>query len=412
MTLVADRPLPAAPSSRTAPPSSIDEGAPTPTSSRTGFLDRLRAWGRPPRILGLDLARGIAVIGMIAAHTAITAEFVSPTSPSTWSAIVHGRSALLFALLAGISVSLMTGRTRLPDVDRVPSLRLKLIGRGVAIFLIGVALELLGTGVAVVLTLYGALYLIALPFLRATKRTLLAWAAGVALVAPALTAAIQVIGRYPYGPGWSVLNQAAYPLGAWVALLLAGMAMGRCDLARRAVAVKILVSGAVLSAIGYGVGALGARFAAPMLAASEQGFPNGGPEIPPIAWGSLPGRLLAALVDTTPHVGSTAEILGSGGFAALVIGACLLIAGPLRAVILPVAALGAMPLTVYSLHVVAYWAIAGYGGRIESNAVFWGMTIAALVGSTLWSVLRGRGPLERAPLALGNAMMRTPQPRV
>lgn len=95
----------------------------------------------------------------------------------------------------------------------------------------------------------------------------------------------------------------------------------------------------------------------------------------------------------------------------VVIGACLLIAQRLRPLVLPVAALGAMPLTTYSLHVVAYFAIAGYQTPITSNRVFALMTLVLLIGCTAWQLLVGRGPFERIPLALGRAMSELPRPR-
>ena len=46
-------------------------------------------------------------------------------------------------------------------------------------------------------------------------------------------------------------------------------------------------------------------------------------------------------------------MVGSTGFAIAVIGLCLLATGPLRWVLFPVAAVGSMALTVYTLQVVA-----------------------------------------------------------
>ncbi len=55
-----------------------------------------------------------------------------------------------------------------------------------------------------------------------------------------------------------------------------------------------------------------------------------------------------AFFSAEPHSGATAEIIGSGGFALIVLGLCLLVAAPLRWIALPVAAMGSMPLTSQS----------------------------------------------------------------
>lgn len=68
------------------------------------------------RLLGIDLARGLALIGMMAAHFMLstTPELLNPT---TWGGLVNGRSSILFATLAGVSLALTTGRTTPPTGD-------------------------------------------------------------------------------------------------------------------------------------------------------------------------------------------------------------------------------------------------------------------------------------------------------
>ena len=62
------------------------------------------------RLRGVDVARGLAVLGMFGAHLLVTDDLVW-VDPSTWTGLVDGRSSVLFALLAGVSVALLTGRT-------------------------------------------------------------------------------------------------------------------------------------------------------------------------------------------------------------------------------------------------------------------------------------------------------------
>jgi uncharacterized membrane protein YeiB len=129
---------------------------------------------------------------------------------------------------------------------------------------------------------------------------------------------------------------------------------------------------------------------------------------------------VAGLYLESPHDNTMFEALGSGGFALGVIGLCLLVgavgraggaegaddggrarrvAGRVVAVVsAPLAAVGAMALTVYSVQVVVLWWWARIGYDLlssPSNVPLGVMVLATLAGATLWRALFGRGPLER-----------------
>lgn len=383
-----------------------------------------RDFGRPPRILGLDVARGLAILGMAGAHVGVTEAF-EWGDPTTWTDLVHGRSSILFALLAGVSIALMTGRDVLPERERLPSIRLNLVGRGAVIFVIGLALELLNTPIAVILTLYGLLYVAVIPVLRWRPRQLLLGAAVLALAGPALLALLSAVALQPFGAGIGFVLYGTYPITVWLALVLGGMALGRLRVQELRTAVVALVVGVVLAAIGYGLGALGAGagLGGTESIVSSTSASSGSESIeilpgeslssssfspddvmPPSGWESYPealaatdplGSMVRAVFAVDPHSGGTAEILGSGGFALAVIALCLLLSRPLRWPLLPLGALGSMPLTAYSVHVVSVVLVAGPGGFIADNA-FWALTaVGLLLVTTLWAMFVGRGPLER-----------------
>jgi uncharacterized membrane protein YeiB len=354
-------------------------------------------FGRPPRILGLDIARGLAILGMAGAHIGDTPTF-DWADPSTWTDLVHGRSSILFAVLAGVSIALMTGRSALPDPARLPSIRLSLVGRGAVIFLIGLALEFLNTPIAVILTLYGLLYVAVIPFLRWKPWQLLLGAGVLALLGPALLALLGAVTLNPFGAGIGFVLYGSYPITVWMAFVLGGMALGRLHVATVRTAVIALATGILLAVVGYGLGAAGGDVV--------RGFESGSSfdEPPASGWPGYAdalaqadplGSVLHAIFAVEAHSGGTAEILGSGGFALAVIALCLLLSRPLRWPLLPLGALGSMPLSAYSGHVLAIALITGPGGYYTSN-VFWAvLAIGMLLVTTVWSIFLGRGPLER-----------------
>lgn len=353
-------------------------------------LRRLLTFGAPPRIMGVDVARGIAVIGMVGAHVGLTEAF-DWSRVETWTDIVNGRSSLLFALVAGISIALLTGGTRRPEVADLPRIRLGLVGRGAVVFVIGCVLELLGAGVSVVLPIYGILFVAIIPFLRWRRRSLWIGAAAFALLGPLLLAVARLLAPTASGEGIGLVL-GPYPITAWMPLLLAGLAIGRSDLLRVRAGVALLLGGAVATTVGYGIGSLiippAEAFASTDLSAT--------PVLARLIELGIPLRPLWALIEVAPHSGATLEILGSGGFAAAVLGACMLLSRPLRWLLLPLAALGSMPLTAYSAQVAVIAFTGGVAAAEAMGGAMWPiLTAALLVAATAWVVFVGTGPLER-----------------
>ncbi len=374
-----------------------------PRSERRAFeapvnpLDWFRDFGRPPRIMGLDVARALAILGMAGAHIGETTDF-DWFEPGTWSDVVNGRSSILFAVLAGVSVALMTGRSRLPARERMPEHRLRLVGRGITIFLIGLFLEMLNTPIAVILTLYGLLYVAMIPFLRWRSWQLISAAAALAVSGPPLLALLDALTLDPRGAGVDFVLYGHYPITAWLAFALGGVALGRMHLERVRTAVRVLIVGVVLTVAGYGLGAVGnvtgltggqERSAAGVRARGWATYADALEAADPAA------AMLHAVFAVEPHAGGTAELVGSGGFALAVIAIALLLARPLRWPLLPFAALGTMPLTAYTTHVVSIFVMAGPGGLFSDDGI-WLLTSVMLLGAaTVWSMFVGQGPLER-----------------
>jgi hypothetical protein len=87
-----------------------------------------------------------------------------------------------------------------------------------------------------------------------------------------------------------------------------------------------------------------------------------------------------------------------------VLGAMLLLARAARWLVVVPAALGAAPLTLYTLHVVAVTAYAGDG---SDDAVVWfvHVLVATVIGLALWLAGR-RGPLEAVVAWAGGSVRR------
>ncbi|MGY1723768.1 heparan-alpha-glucosaminide N-acetyltransferase domain-containing protein [Blastococcus sp. SYSU DS0533] len=338
------------------------------------------------RIGGLDVARGLAVLGMFAAHMRVGGEL--HPDPRTWTAVVDGRSSILFATLAGISVALLSGRDRPAEGPELRRARVRIAVRALWVFLFGLVLEGLGTFVAVILGVYGVLFVLVLPFLRWPVRRLLVTAGVVAVVGPPLlVVAGQVLTTVGLAQALvpSLLVTGYYPALLWIAFVLVGLAIGRLDLDSGAVRLWLAAAAAVAAVVGYGAGWASTRLLA-------SGVPSAGPEtgftVPDVfdvRW----------LTGAEAHSGTTFEVVGSTGFAVLVVVGCLVVAERVPRPSAPVAAVGAMALTVYAAHLVAIRVLMEIApGRVEGAALWLWFAGAALAGAWAWRRTVGRGPLE------------------
>ncbi|UNX53884.1 DUF1624 domain-containing protein [Georgenia sp. TF02-10] len=350
--------------------------------------------GRPARagrLGGIDVARGLAILGMFVAH--LGDDGPDGEHDPAWFVVADGRSAALFAVLAGVSLALSYGRRTPPAALALVRARLAVFVRAAVLLVIGVFLVALGTPVLVILPAYAATFALATPFLGLARRWVLTAAAVVVVVSPTVlfllttpTAAgdpsplARLTGMAdPVELPMDVFVTGAYPALVYLAYVLAGLAVGRSDLARTRTQLVLVGAGAGLAALGWGT--------------SRLGLDALGPDAAP-----LTRRLLSA----EAHDDSTLEVLGNCGTSLAVIGLCLLattapvVGRAARAVLAPVAAAGALSLTVYSVHIVAIFLL---GNDVvwypESNAVLGWFVLVALAGAWLWRRFLGRGPLER-----------------
>jgi len=349
-------------------------------STRPWLRSRWERLNGPQRIAGVDLARGLAVIGMLAAHLLWIDDF-DFADASTWVGIADGRSSILFATLAGVSIGLVTGGRRPLAAPQLGVARQRLAVRAGVLWVIGVWLIATGVPVFVILPAYAILFLLALPFVTLAARTLFVLAGAIALVMPFVQVLLDALPVWTTQSG-QLLSAAVgwhYPFPVWIAFVLAGLGAARAGILRARVQVWLLGAGAALACVGYGLdAATGAGAASDVVS----------------VWG--------AVWTAEPHSSGVLEAVGSGGFALALIGLCLLVCRTLVTwVVLPLRAVGAMPLTAYTAQLVI-WAIAatvilGVPGDLRGFRdlePFWPITITLVIACTAWALLIGRGPLE------------------
>ncbi|MGE3660036.1 MAG: heparan-alpha-glucosaminide N-acetyltransferase domain-containing protein [Pseudonocardia sp.] len=364
--------------------------------------DRGRAHrvGRSPtaRLAGVDAARGAALVGMVATHTLLLREGGEPTLTEV---LAHGRASALFAVVAGVGIALSTGGTRPPRGGELLPAGMGLAVRAVLIAAIGLLLVELDPPVLVILTFYGLLFIVAIPLLPLRAGALAAGALVACMVTPVVSHVLRP-GRAPIpdqaglaalvDPGELLAHLALtgfYPVLTWITYLLAGMAVGRSDLRRPATAWWLLGGGAALAALAMTVSSMLVTASGGAVPASRaSGF----------LYGVAPTDTWWWLAVATPHSGTPLDLANTTGSALAVLGAMLLLARFAPVVTWVPAAVGAIPLTLYVLHVVLLAAHPAAGA--QRPAVFVAHVTGAVAVGVAVQLAGGRGPLEAGVSAL------------
>ncbi|MFD6350502.1 DUF418 domain-containing protein [Nocardia tengchongensis] len=381
-----------------------------------------------PRVLALDAARGIAVLGMFAVH-------VGPSRKSpgaAWLTVFEGRSAALFAVLAGVSLALLSGGAQPATGLDARRALVRIAARAVLVALLGLALAQLhsGIGIALILAYYGLFFLLALPALWLSARGLALLAVIWAIAGPIESFSLRsqleqnAFGGEPdFGmfTSWAGAKQAfqmlvltgTYPALTWMPFIFAGMALGRCGI-RSLRPLPVIGVGGALALLGYGGSWLvqhpfgGRAHLVELLAGSlsKAGLTDFEPGqiIDAPGYGVVSTASPWWLTVATPHSGTPFEVFGATGVAFLVIGVLLALIPRTGIALRPLIAAGSCALSLYVLQVVAVTVLVPVPDR-ETTALPGGMhgpgwellallAIGALVAATLWRLRFRRGPAE------------------
>lgn len=347
------------------------------------------------RIAGLDVARSLAILGMMTVHYVAYidpdrrpgAGFPDPgAGQQLLFGLPSGRASALFVVLAGVGLSFVMRRRDRPATN--------ILRRAAVLATIGLLLVPAWGGM--ILHFFAFWFVAALLASRLPDRWLLVLAVsllpigwlGAMALGPELGGLAEPTPLDPIaraGAFWPnfLFTHFGYPAVLWFSFVLFGLWLGRQPLRQRRWQARLLVGGALAVAAMAGVAALGKSVGA---IASDP------------TW--------SALFDDRPHTVGVPYIVGAAGSAALVIGGCLLLAGVFPRALRPLAAAGQLSLTLYLLHLVPLvfwlgdrpWTPAEYGEHPAPAEFLFPLGIFAgfAVMATAWLRLASHGPVEGA----------------
>lgn len=355
-------------------------GAPPPSAPRPRAAP-LVATGR---LAGVDLARALALYGMVMVHAGPTDG--EGLAGQAW-ALPHGRAAVLFALVAGVGISLLA-RPRGEQGSGAPSPRLRLLWRAALLAPAGLALQALDHGVLVILTPYAVLFALATLVVRARDAILAALAGASALGGPALVALVEQA-----RPGWftttavtltdpplEILREQVisgpYPIVTWATPVLVGMWLGRRDLRAPTTWPLLLGVGAAV-ALAAGMVALVLEQVVTPPPSEAQGW-----------W---------AMLAPTPHSQGLLWLTSATGTAVAALGVSLATAAVAPRAVTPMVAAGQLALTIYVAHLIAFDVASDllrHDTVREALLATLGFLALATAGAQAWRQRWSRGPLE------------------
>jgi len=297
------------------------------------------------RIVGVDLARALAIIGMIIVNfKSVFGEEGSDLLKSI-AGIFDGKAAATFVVLAGVGLAFMSNRAvRENNLGKLRTARHRILKRAVFLFVIGLSYLVLWP--ADILHFYGIYMLLALPFIGRTDKSMLLAAAGLIFSYPLLLLA------FDYDAGWdfttleyldfwtlsgffrNLLYNGFHPVLPWAAFLLFGLWFGRQDLQHTAFLKKAFWTGGgvflTMQLLSFGALAL---------------FSEGDPAI----WEEL-----ALLFGTSPMPPLPIYMINGIAAAVTIICACILLTRryPTSRLLDALVKTGQLALTFYVAHVV------------------------------------------------------------
>ncbi len=347
------------------------------------------------RIIGIDVARALAIIGMIIVNFKIAFGERGGEIAKLFASIFEGKASAVFVVLAGIGIAFMSNNAiKSNDKLKLAKTRMKIGKR--AIFLLVIGLLFIPIWPADILHFYGIYMLLTLLLISNSRQLIFS----VALILIFVYPLMMLIWNYDtgwnfetfeYSGLWSVSGfsrnlffNGFHPVIPWTAFMLLGLWFGKHDLSND----RFIKKSIMVSSIIFIITLIISKVSIIFLAEGDQSI----------------AAELKEILATSPMPPLPIYMISGSSIAILVISICILIAKKYHShlIIIALTKTGQLALTFYVAHVVI-----GMGILEAINPVKMGQysiefsVIYALIFSLLcisfamiWTHYRKTGPLE------------------
>jgi len=347
------------------------------------------------RIIGVDVARALAIIGMIIVNFKIAIGSVGMSSLKSIIGVLDGKAAATFVVLAGVGIAFMSNSAiENGDTLKLKKARIQLFKRAILLFVIG--LLYIPIWPADILHFYGIYMLLTLAVLTSGKRTI-------------LFAALIMIFAYPfmmfvwdYNVGWNfdtleypsfwsvkgffrnLFYNGFHPVIPWTAFMLIGLWFGKNDLSDA----KFIKKSASIS---LGIFILTLLFSESLLTILSEGDVSTRNE-------------LMQVLGTSPMPPLPIYMISGSSFAIFIISICIIISEKFEEskIISALKNTGQLALTFYVAHVIIGMGIIDaidptkMGKYSTGFSVLYalGFSFGCILFAVIWKKYKPIGPLE------------------
>ncbi|TAI46736.1 DUF418 domain-containing protein [Flagellimonas allohymeniacidonis] len=347
------------------------------------------------RIIGIDVARALAVIGMILVNFKVAFGDKGSSSLKFILSLLEGKAAATFVVLAGIGIAFLSkSAIKGENSEKLKKIKSRLLKRSLFLFVVGLAY--LPIWPADILHFYGVYMLITLLVLTSRRGKVFGLATFLVVLFPVLMLVFNYdlnwdYKTYEYVNFWTpsgfvsnLMYNGFHPVVPWSAFMLIGLWFGRYDLRNT----KFLVKSAWLS---FGLFVFMIALSKLLILMLSEGSVETHQE-------------LQYALGTSPMPPLPIYMISGSSFAIFIISVCILIAKKLRSnpIINALKKTGQLALTFYVAHVVIGMLPIYFLGQkrmgnysIEFSTgyalIFSGACIAFAI---LWTKYKPIGPLE------------------
>lgn len=347
------------------------------------------------RIIGIDVARALAIIGMIIVNFKMVFGQHGDSWLQSFSSVLDGKAAATFVVLAGVGLAFMTNKAVKNNDERLlKTSKLRIFKRALFLFVIGLSYIFIWP--ADILHFYGIYMLIALLFIFGKPTTILRLALLLIFIYPILMYVFTYdIGwdftTYEYDGFWTLKGfirnlfyNGFHPVIPWAAFMLVGLWFGRQNLNNN----KFVKKALWMSLLVFITVKLISIFSINILS-------NGDFEI---------ASELSQILGTSPMPPLPIYMLSGCSIAIFVISTCILVSKRFEQnkIIIALTKTGQLALTFYVSHVVV-----GMGMIEELSSTAMGdftlefsvayalvFSLCCIVFAIFWTKYKKAGPLE------------------
>lgn len=344
------------------------------------------------RILGFDLARAVAIFGMVIVNFKIVMH-ARASDDMAWLKIVNiidGRASALFVILAGVGLSLLTRQSRLSgDLQLLAIEKKSLFKRAGLLFVLG--LLYIEIWPADILHYYGVYILVGALCLLLASRYLFALIVLLLIVSTLLFVMLDYSAQWnwqtlAYADLWTtkgfvrnLIFNGFHPVLPWLGFLLLGMLIGRQNLAHVAVRERLFM-------LGFFAAVLAELIVLLLPYALLMGMPPA----------------YKIFFSTEPMPPLPVYFIGAAGSATVIITLCVALGEKYaqKAWLMPFVYTGQLALTFYLAHVMLGMGLLESLGMLENQSLAFSLVCAllfcvfAVVFASYWRKFYPLGPLE------------------